>query len=224
MPQKKKRRSSPVSRTRLPEGLDLARLTYRAPKLNLKDIYSALDGAHQRDKRDDGNAIRAVLRTPELLGAHAHFGASRSGAGEPWSIEYEIVRGTHGKLESRYLDAATYLQRTQHLFAFAESAALLSLHFVLPLERWKPPVSVPFSAPASIGTLPGNPTIAGMDFAFPETGTYGPRRIFVTTYQNAQQLVLRILLAYPPIWGPDLTSEIVKTARGFVTQLVTRRR
>jgi hypothetical protein len=209
-------------RTRLPEGFELGRATFHVELPDVREVHKALAGAQQRDMREDATAVRGVLRTPELLNAHAHFSASRQPAGD-WAIEYEIVRGPHGKHESAALDAAALFKRTKDILDLGTRPLLMSLHFVLPLDRWRPPVTIPFAMPATLAAMPGNPVIAGLDFAFPETDSYGPRRVFVTTYEKTKQLVIRILSTHQPILGTDLTMTIVQSAREALEKLATKR-
>lgn len=202
----------------MPPGLEVASFTVKASpsQLDFEGLSGFLESFSSFQRRIDGQGLRgALLGGDYLKDGHAHFEVTRSSATDDWTIEYEIVRGSHSSPGQDLLPASSFLGTIAKFLPSSEGEArgLFSASFVLSMKEWEPTVTLPFVPPGMLDHMPGAPRIAGVDFAFGDAGAaHGLLRAFVTTYDVIDEMVIRILMGYVTRWGDQVTPEMLKLA------------
>lgn len=214
-----------ASKRELPEGLDVAHFTMRAQAIDTKALFSAVAGTKFAEFRKDKEGVRCVLRLRDFRSSHAHFAAGRLTGTTDWKLDYEVVDGLHGEHANADLDDETFLKRVDGLFRSSDvdPIGLLSCHFSFSLKEWAPTVALPFRPAMPLPGTPGSPTIAGVDFVFPDEPGTALRRAFVTTYGATEQTIVRLLLTFEATLACGFTSRLIDAAASSVTGFVSRR-
>jgi hypothetical protein len=175
-------------------------------------------------KRSDGRGIRgAVSGGRHLAGAHAHFEITSSSGKNEWSIEYEIVAASHGRMPKGTPNLDGLFKGTADLLGSPghEHKTLVTANLALSTKRWESVVPLPLAPPGPLEKMPGGPQISGIDFSFSDRASGQKlRRAFVTTYDAIDQLVVRLLLSHATGWGKHVTLEMTSLIQQYVPVFV----
>ncbi len=209
----------------IPEGLDVAHFTMRAQAIDTEALFAAVSGSKFAEFRKGNSGVRCVLRLEDFRDSHAHFAAGRLSGTTDWTLDYEVVDGLHGEHGNADLDDETFLKRIDGLFrsSAADPVGLLSCHFSFSLKDWAPTVALPFKPAMPLPGTPGSPSIAGVDFVFPDEPGTALRRAFVTTYETTEQVIVRLLLTFEATFACGFTARLIDAAASSVTGFVSRK-
>jgi hypothetical protein len=155
-----------------------------------------------------------------------HLTISAASPRDKWNIEYEIIKGSHGRMPRDTPNLDALFDRTASLFGNPSRSlpALVSANLALSSKSWESIVPLPLTPPGALENMPGAPQISGIDFSFSDRSTGQKlRRAFVTTYDAIDQIVVRLLLAHPIQWGPHITDEVFSLINQYVPSFVRAR-
>jgi hypothetical protein len=161
-----------------------------------------------------------------LAGAHVHLTITAESAGRAWSVEYEIIKGSHGPMPKGAPTLDMFFDRAPHLFGnfSRDLPALVTANLALSSKSWESIVPLPLTPPGALEKMPGAPQISGIDFSFSDrSGGQKLRRAFVTTYDAIDEIVVRLLLAHPFKWGPHITHDVFSLISQYLPSFVRPR-
>jgi hypothetical protein len=174
-------------------------------------------------RRDDNRGIRVVLDEtdfPTPVHSHLTIEDEEQTAGE-LLVRYDLFEGPHGSGETGLLkshEAFTLL--VNMVPALAEpSRGVLSSSAKFDSGLVRPALPLPLA----IGPLPfdGRPEIAGVDFNFQDVSDEQPLlRVFMTTYQTLNRIVLKIMMRYEMKLDRGLGVAMMQAADARVRQFL----
>jgi len=221
---------SGISATALvwPEGLEASSFTCRLTpaEADFEAVFEAFKESPGFHTRSDNKAIRGVLKGSPSRHWHAHFEMTHVSARRGSTLEFQTVRGPCGRQRPGTLTSSAFLRRLKALLPAIAGMAqpgMLSARFELSMDRWKTTMPIPYAA-SGLADLPGEPEIAGLDFAFQDTPVRpGMRRAFITTYSELKQIVVRLLLAGPRIIDESLPRELLSAGTQHLSMFAVSR-
>jgi len=198
-----------------------------AKELDFEPLRMALSKKYQSQTREDGWGVRIIAREDEeVRPMHSHIALDRNEDTKAFTLEYDVVRGDHPAIR-KYTTATAFTKalRTSLKNPERPRPGLLSANFALSSEKWEPTFPVPFPHPGAMTAIPGLPQVIGLDLAFSEQGPTQPLiRVFVTTYPELQQIIVRVLLrCETDLCGP-IAPGLIEAAQTTLPAFVIPRR
>lgn len=202
-------------RASFPEGLDSVSVTlrYQAAEKDFKALRSSLGGLPGFWMRSDNRAVRGAIKHGRLLqSGHAHLDVVHVEKDEQVVIELELLPGLHGTMPKKTSVLEDAIDRLAALLPPQTESrrAVVGGNFTFDLKRWEPTVTLPFSTPGAVESMPGLPQICGLEFAFTErTDTQPLHRAFITTYAGVNRMLVRLLLFLTVEWDRSLPQRAI---------------
>lgn len=194
----------------LPLGLDELVLTVRTSKrqLDFARVLEAFGDKPSFSIRRDKKGVRGALSGHGTISqGHAHLEVAVGERSGEHMIELALIPGSHGRISPRALTIADAI----HLLGVSlkDPASVrrvrVSANFSFDLKQWEPTLPLPFAPGTAAEQMPGQPQICGLDVAFLDRSpTQHLHRAFVTTYDEIERMVVRMLLTDSLPWTERL--------------------
>ncbi len=203
----------------VPEGLEEVSYTFRLPVTAIDDVGALLkDVASLKAAGSSKDSARAVGEGGKHY--HAHFSVRL--VESKWvRFEFELI--TSKVSSSRYDPISLLISKVApHIKSKGkppETSGLLGVTYELRSGEWSPTVDLPFNVPGGgIAAIPGAPAIVGVDVEFQRSEAELPlRRAFVSTYPDAQMLVVRLLLSFSSAFEDTLVTRMLDEPHKFLS-------